>query len=430
MKRFLVLSGLVLASIVAGVAGAEVALRALDIAYPFPWTLDSERGIALRPGAEGVYREEGEGHFRINGEGMRDRERAVEKPAGTLRIAVLGDSMTEALQVDYEESFPAVLERRLAECPGLAAPEVLNFGVSGYSTAQELLTLRRYVWKYDPDIVLLAFLAQNDVRDNSRALSGYARRPYFRLEDGRLVLDDSFRAGLGFRLRRFLWVNLIDPLIDRSRLLQLANRVRRTLKSQAEAAANPDPGAETLEPERPRRSIPAMNPPAVNPNAAPGKAKDSGAAREAGLSASVYRAPATLKWQAAWEVTERLIRQMRDEVEDHGARFVLAPLPVGAQVNPDPAHRAREARRLGAHDLLYPERRLRRFAGANGIGAVPLVEPLQRLAEKTGVFFHGFPSGEYGAGHINANGHRKIGELLADSLCRDLSAAATTSGTP
>ena len=33
--------------------------------------------------------------------------------------------------------------------------EVLSFGVSGYSTAQELLALRQHVWQFDPDIVLI-----------------------------------------------------------------------------------------------------------------------------------------------------------------------------------------------------------------------------------------------------------------------------------
>jgi hypothetical protein len=424
MKKFLLLSGLVLGSILVGVVLVEVTLRTLDVAYPFPWTLDTERGIALRPGAEGVYREEGEGRFYINSEGMRDRERQAAKPAGTLRIAVLGDSMAEALQVDYEENFSVVLERRLAECSGLSGlsgVEVLNFGVSGYSTAQELLTLRRYVWKYDPDIVLLAFLAQNDVRDNSKALSGYARRPYFRLDGERLLLDDSFRNSSDFRRRHFLWTNFIDPLIDHSRLLQLANWVRRNLKSKAEA----DAGEEVRELELSRQA-------GQTPAGSAGSlaSLDSGRAWEAGLSASIYHAPTTPKWRDAWEVTERLILLMRDEVENHGARFVFAPLPVGVQVNPDPAHRAREARRIGAHDLLYPERRLRRFADGNGIRFIPLTEPLQRLAEETGAFFHGFPTSEYGSGHINAVGHGKIGELLANSLCRDLSAASTVSVKP
>ena len=35
--------------------------------------------------------------------------------------------------------------------------EVINFGVSGYGTAQELLTLRQKVWDFSPDIVVLAF---------------------------------------------------------------------------------------------------------------------------------------------------------------------------------------------------------------------------------------------------------------------------------
>src|SRR5205814_6625220 len=48
--------------------------------------------------------------------------------------------------------------------------EVLNFGVSGYGTAQELLTLREQVWKYSPDIVMLAITTNNDITDNLRAL--------------------------------------------------------------------------------------------------------------------------------------------------------------------------------------------------------------------------------------------------------------------
>jgi hypothetical protein len=63
---------------------------------------------------------------------LRDREH---DHARTLRIAVLGDSFAEALQITMEEAFWSV---ELQGCPSLAGrePEVINFGVSGYGTAQ------------------------------------------------------------------------------------------------------------------------------------------------------------------------------------------------------------------------------------------------------------------------------------------------------
>jgi len=70
-----------------------------------------------------------------------------------------------------EETFWWVMGRKVQECntPPVKI-EVLNFGVSGYGTAQELLTLREQVWKYSPDIVMLAVTTNNDITDNSRAL--------------------------------------------------------------------------------------------------------------------------------------------------------------------------------------------------------------------------------------------------------------------
>jgi len=52
-----------------------------------------------------------------------------------------GNSWTEAMQVPMHQNFCAVLEHELSHCLGRPV-EVINFGVSGYSTAQEFITLR------------------------------------------------------------------------------------------------------------------------------------------------------------------------------------------------------------------------------------------------------------------------------------------------
>src|SRR5262249_42736403 len=91
-----------------------------------------------------------------NSAGFRDRERTVAKPAGVTRIAVLGDSMIEALRVTFDKIATQVLERTLNTGAAGAAEkyEVLNFGVSAYGLGQYLLNWRTYVSAYHPDYVL------------------------------------------------------------------------------------------------------------------------------------------------------------------------------------------------------------------------------------------------------------------------------------
>ncbi|HWS52563.1 MAG TPA: SGNH/GDSL hydrolase family protein, partial [Pyrinomonadaceae bacterium] len=193
--------------VAAGLLIFEVFLRAAGYTYPLFYEPDESRGWALAPGVEGWYRKEGEAYVRVNGDGLRDREHAKQKRPGVVRVALLGDSYAEALQVAQEAAFWSVAESRLrSSCGALAGREVefVNFGVSGYGTAQELFTLRERVWPYAPDVVLLAVTTNNDLTDNTRALKGTNEIPYFVLRGDRLVLDDSFRREPAFRWRRSL----------------------------------------------------------------------------------------------------------------------------------------------------------------------------------------------------------------------------------
>src|SRR4029078_8121917 len=131
----------------------------------------------------------------INSAGLRDREHPYAKPPNTFRIAVVGDSYPEAFPVEMQDAFWVLMEKQLQECgafPGKTI-EVINFGVSGYGTAQELITLREQVWKYSPDLVMLTVTTNNDISDNVRVLKKTNRVPYFVFQDGKLTLDDSFK---------------------------------------------------------------------------------------------------------------------------------------------------------------------------------------------------------------------------------------------
>src|SRR5262249_24782497 len=107
-----------------------------------------------------------EGYF--NSHGLRDYERTYAKPRDTFRILVLGDSCVEALQVALENTFPALLEKRLNENSASRRFEVLNLGQSGFGTADEYMRYLNFGVNYTPDLVLLAFLTGNDFRNNSK----------------------------------------------------------------------------------------------------------------------------------------------------------------------------------------------------------------------------------------------------------------------
>ncbi len=136
--------------------------------------------------------------FRINSQGMRaNRDYPKEKPAGVKRILSLGDSFTIGYEVEVEQCFSSVLERTL-RAMGHENLEVLNAGVSGYSTAEECLYLERELLQYDPDLVLVSFYT-NDLQDNLRT-------ELFRLDDGGLKQDRAEYVPLG-RWGNFLNTN-------------------------------------------------------------------------------------------------------------------------------------------------------------------------------------------------------------------------------
>src|SRR5262249_54690346 len=134
MKRLLVSCTLVAASLLVAAFAAELLLRADGFSAPIWYQPDAHLGWSLRPGAEGWYTREGRAYAAINSAGFRDREHATAKPPGTFRIAVLGDSVPEALQVELRDTFWWRLQEKLRGCAALAGREVevLNFGVSGY----------------------------------------------------------------------------------------------------------------------------------------------------------------------------------------------------------------------------------------------------------------------------------------------------------
>lgn len=379
---FLLLVGVTFALLI-----GEAGLRLLGYSNPNYYQYDLDLGNALLPGAEGLQQKEGKAYIKINSDGLRDVDHKIKKTDDVLRIAILGDSYAEGMQVPMEQLFWKIFEKKLSECT-LAKPnvEVINFGVSGYGTARELLMLKKKVWKYNPDVVLLAFLTGNDVRDNSKALNKVNYVPYFNLENGQLVLDESYRADPSFNLRKGRIAQILYKYINHIRLLQLANDVRHKIKLVLHESQS------------------TGQKPVLEQN-------------ELGLDDHIYLPPNTQEWASAWKVTEALIKEMDKEVKNNNAVFMIVTLTNGIQVDPDKNVREAFKRKTGITDLFYPDKRIQSFAKDNGIPVLLLAPKFFEIAEKEQIYFHGFENTARGAGHWNADGHRLAGELISVELC-------------
>src|SRR6185369_14330876 len=138
--------------VVLALGALEIGVRMLHLVPTRFWQRDPALGTKLIPNARGWWTQE-EHEFtvpvQINAEGRRDLERPQQKPPGTYRILLLGDSFVEAMQVPIEQTFARGLEATLSR-PG-APVEVISMGVSGYGTASQYLWYRQHGREYQPD---------------------------------------------------------------------------------------------------------------------------------------------------------------------------------------------------------------------------------------------------------------------------------------
>jgi hypothetical protein len=318
-----------------------------------------------RPGTDALHRT-----VVINALGQRDRARTYGRPAGRQRVLVLGDSFVEAIQVELEETFTARLEERLRI-------EMLNAGVSGYSTDNELRAFVSRGARYAPDAVVLVFHVGNDVLENGARLylenpHGLPPKPWLTASDATPALARCLAvhraiARLAAATPALVW--------DHSRI------VRGALTS----------GVETL-------AYACAN--AVGPPLIPGVPDLLG----------VYGAPATPAWTEAWDTTAATLVELAGRVRATGARFAVVLSPAGLEI---------DSRLLGWHilfapvlatrtwDYAYPYERLGAVLDRAGIPWMSLVPALRAHYDATG------RSGYYSwDAHWDAEGHAVVASAL------------------
>jgi hypothetical protein len=316
-------------------------------------------------------------YVRINRHGLRDRELEYARD-GAFRVLVLGDSFPQGLQVELEQTFPKQVERRLNE-EGRRV-EVVNTGVGGYTTTNELLFYRFEGRRYRPDLVLLAFNTENDAMENSMPLvqevpAYYPDKPFFVFEEGRLVLRN-------FPLPepRQPWRALddVERSIARHSILYRFVHTLGLPRLSAIAHAADDPG-----------------PPL-------------------GLVGLLQKDYPPV-WEDAWRVTRALIRRLRRDVERDGGRLAVVLVCGATEVSEarlsqvlDFVHRRRARDRF---DMDRSYRTISAFLHRKRIPYIPLHETFRAHFRATRVdgYFGWDP-------HWTAVGHT----LAADAIARGL----------
>jgi hypothetical protein len=392
----------------------EGAVRVLGMNPPtgepaFFWQDDERFGWFHAPGAEGWYFNpagEYNAYARVNAAGLIDEEYPEAKPDDVYRILVLGDSFTEGLRIPMDAAFHSVVERELKVGPGQKV-EVINGGVAGWGTDQQLLFYREVGRNYRPDLVLVAFFPANDVMNNTISLEsenfGGVRKPYFLLEGGELVLHNEPVGS--------------EPQPERS---------SNPPAEEPEPAPTPAPPLDFAQPALEHSALYRYLVPRLRV-AAPGLAlklarwglippgsETSNAAQGPGYiptAYGVYHDPLTPEWESGWETTAAILAELKKQVEQDGARLAVLILPAQEQVVPgvwEMTLRKFPAMQSTSWNLDQPNSRLTEILDELDISYLDLL-PIFRAADGSSLFF---PIDR----HWNEQGHELAGEALVEWL--------------
>ncbi len=388
---------LLAAGLLAGLALLEVGLR---LATPNPnkqvnATAEPRFGWANVPGFRGYWSawpEYGDVPVRINGRGLRDdREIPYAKPAGTFRIFLVGDSFIEEKQVPREETFPYLLEKMLNADRSPVRFEVLNAGVSGFATDQEVLLYELEGTRYEADLVLVGFFGNDDVTDSygETTRGTPAPKPYFQASRGALDLTDfpvkiEARAGeqLTFwvRLRRFLQHNSRVYFLARTAMPRLAPGLYNGVMTTGLVAP--------LEADSDGWEIPPHY--------------------------FIHALPAPAEIERALAIEQALFLRLKAGAARHGARVAVVSMPAHYQVNDGRWQRTLlkyPAMKGLRWDLARPDSVLQPYLEAHGILYLYLAPELRRQWLAKGRPLYGRVDT-----HMNAEGYLLVAQLTHDWL--------------
>ena len=361
-RRLPALFALAAGSLVAALLVAELAIRVAvpqDLAF---FDGAAIKRVSARPGLR--YELIPGGHspdyigvpVAVNRLGLRDREIAVPKPAGTVRILGVGDSVTFGYGVRLEETFLKVLEAHLEVNAGAVRYEVVNAGVEECGLDGYYEILRALGPTLEPDLVVVGIVLNDIQRYND-------------LERSPRLAGAALEPGVARQLH--------GALLRRSQLYLAAVRGARSILYRLHVLDVSDLYGSPLR--------------AVQPGGQP-----------------LARA-----WESSLDVLERLVALARAQ----GVPIVLAVFPVEVQLDAAAIERYRRdfgvtvpAQALDGE----PQRRLRAFGAAHGVPVIDLLPALRAAGGDDLYLRKGLV--RFDPVHLSPRGHQIVAETIYRAL--------------
>lgn len=274
------------AGILAAFIATEAVLRLLGFPSINTNTFDKDGLVIFKPNQSFLLKDRCFASvLKTNSQGFHAKEYALEKPAGTYRIVILGDSFVEGVQVPIEKTFPYLLEQKLNSGPMAGSGktyEVIPIAKSGNGTLMNITYGRAYALAYHPDLIINAFIT-NDLEDDAKPGAG----------------TPAPLTGSLFEL------SLKHFFFERSLMFERWWMNIQVVKSQM------------------KRSQPA-----VSSSTAP--------LNESRLDSFILAQinPETLQAKALWANEEKALKEMKSFVQTNGAQFLLVQLAEGYLIDP------------------------------------------------------------------------------------------------
>lgn len=189
----------------------EIFFRLSEVFLPSIVYDDPKLGLLRKPNAQIFTINEGFGMGNVNEFGYLGPGYPKEKNENTLRVALIGASMVQGLELFDRNHFRKLLEDKLSSVTGKKV-EVLNFGRGGIDLRGIYTTYKYIAADFRPDINLIftgdaSFVAKDDKPGPDYTVSGDS-----------LIIDHSFAETSQFKQRtkfKFLRLTSIGNLLKR-----------------------------------------------------------------------------------------------------------------------------------------------------------------------------------------------------------------------
>ena len=289
----------------------------------------------------------------VNRLGLRDHELAVPKPAGTVRVLGVGDSVTFGYGVRLEQTYLKVLESRLNERARAGVRyEVVNAGIEECGLDAYHDTIQTLAPTLEPDLVLVGIVLNDiqrygdlDAPVRPRPAPGLARRTHGRL----LAHSQLYHAS----------VLAVRSLLYRWHVLDIADLYGSPLRA--------------------------------------------------------VRGEASL--EAAWESSLRVLERVVELTRARGLRLVLVVFPVEVQLDREAIARYRRDYGVAVPEAALdgdPQRRLAAFGAAHAVPVIDLL-PALRAAGGADLYLRTGPI-RFDPVHLSPRGHRIVADAIAARL--------------